>query len=103
MELLDYIDAIKTDNREEECWRAKKFLNEQYEINPEECIEMIYAAFRYENYAYAEDVISSVRISDIDYLKKWFKNLLLEGKGIQHIKDYANDIYELYAEILDKI
>lgn len=103
MELFEYIDAIRTDNENEECWRSENYLNEQYKTDPNKCIEMVCSAFRYENYHYAESVIFSIMISDINYLVKWFKDLLLEGKGVPLIKDYANDIYEMYAETFDKI
>ncbi|MDE5943414.1 MAG: hypothetical protein K2H30_04315 [Clostridia bacterium] len=100
---LQLINLLKVDNDEENYFPSIEYINKESLKNESECIAVITAAFRFNNYDYAEKVLGSVMFSDINYLASWFKSLLLECKNIPHLRTYAEDIYAMYKEVFDKL
>ena len=97
------ISMLKEDNDEENYLPSVEYINQEYLRDKAECISMITDAFRLNNYAYAEKVLSSAMFSDLNYLENWFKSLLLEGKCLPQLRTYAEDIYEMYKEVFDEL
>lgn len=87
----------------EENYEASDFLSEQYRLNPTNCVNFINRIFVKDSYRYAKDVIKAIRFSEIPYLSPWFKELLIKAANIQHLKNYANDVFNLYKEALEAI
>lgn len=79
------------------------FLTEQYSIDPKMCIELIKRAFSFDSYRYANEVLIAVRFSEINYLQRWFKDILIEGLKISNVKSSAKKLYELYKNTFDKL
>ena len=99
---IKLIRLFAEDDAEEDYFPSIDFINDEIAKNAE-CVEIIQSAFRFQDYTFAKKVIKSVMFSDIDYLDLWFKNLLLEGQNVDHVKTYADDVYQMYEEVYDKL
>lgn len=97
------INLIKKEDIEENYCPAIDFLNKLNEGDSNFCVQIINQTFRRENYSYAYQLLGSVISSDIEYLSSWFKDILLEAKKIESVSSYANDIYDMYSEVLDRL
>ena len=99
---IKLIRLFAEDDAEEDYFPSIDFINDEIAKNAE-CVEILLSAFRFQNYAFAKRVIKSVMFSDINYLNLWFKNLLLEGKSIDQIRDYVEAVYQMYEEVYDRL
>lgn len=97
------IDKIRQEDIEEDYCPAIDYINEQLAVDNDLCIEMIKEAFAFDDYRYAESVIWSALCSDIDCLTSWYKDLLLKAKELPRVSEYAQDLYDLYRDVFDKI
>ncbi|HIS35023.1 TPA: hypothetical protein IAC10_00125 [Candidatus Scatousia excrementigallinarum] len=84
-------------------YNASEFITKQFEESETIGIEIIKTAVKKDDYRYSRDVITAVRASDIDYFQKWFKDLLIEGMARPSLKNYFQNIYDLYKDSFDAI
>lgn len=101
--LDEFISLIQSDRDDDDSFEASEFIDEQYALNREGCIKMLRTAFSMQSYRYAREVISAIRFSEIDYLQKWFKDLLIDGKNQPALAKHINALLELYREELDAL
>lgn len=84
-------------------YNASEFITKQFEESETIGIEIIKTAVKKDAYRYSRDVITAVRASDINYFQKWFKDLLIEGIERSSLKNYFQNIYDLYKDSFDAI
>ena len=88
------------EDEENETFFASDYITNMFSQNSAICVLVLEKAFAMESYKYATLVIDAIRLSDVDFLQKWFKNLLNIGMQKQEHSVYMKELYELYAEEL---
>ena len=99
--VLHLLELIREDD--DYSYNASKFITKQFEESETIGIEIIKTAVKKNAYRYARDVITAVRAANINYFQKWFKDLLIEGMARSSLKNYFQNIYELYKDSFDAI
>ena len=98
-----FISLIQSDREDDSSFESSRFIDSQYDEDPDRCIKIIQSAFRMESYRYAGEVISAIRFSNIDYIQAWFKKLLVDGRHQPKLRDYIDALWELYREELGRL
>ncbi len=91
------------EDEENETFFASDYITNLFSQDRAIGILVLNKAFSMESYKYATLVIDAIRLSDVDFLQKWFKALLNIGMKEQEHREYMGEIYELYEEELEAL
>lgn len=91
------------EDEENETFFASDFITNLFSQDSTMCVSVLNKAFALQSYKYATWVIDAIRLSDVDFLQQWFKNLLIKGMQQKEHSVYMKDIYELYEKELETL